>query len=223
MLFRLPLIFSLLLCGPLVAKTVRYEVRDPAQRDLIQVTSDIPLEKMVAVSSAVGGWFEIDPEKLMDNARGELLSDVRTFDSQNSSRNDFLKDRVWQAQEGPTLSFTINKMLHVSKARLSEGQPVAFRLEGLLKYRGQSKVTSVLGKLTAIKQTEGTIAHRGPGNLLRVSANFDLDLTQFGFTTAEIVKARLARYLQVSVDFVASDSPWTPVAGPVNPNAQTSK
>ncbi len=223
MLFRLQLISSLLFCGVLVAKSVRYEVRDPAQRDLIQVISDTPLEKMVAVSSAVGGWFEIDPDKLMDNAKGELLSDVRTFDSQNSSRNDFLKDRVWQAQEGPTLSFTINKMLHVSKPRLSEGQPVAFRLEGLLRYRGQSKVTSVLGKLTAIKQTEATIAHRGPGNLLRVSANFDLDLTQFGFTNAEITKARLARYLQVSVDFVASDSPWTPVAGPVNPNATPAK
>lgn len=215
----------LLLCfsSVSIAKLVRYEVRDPAQRDLIQVTSDIPLEKMVGVSSAIGGWFEIDPERLIEGARGELLSDVRTFDSGNSSRNDFLKDKVWQAQEGPTLSFTVNKMLHVSKPRLSEGQPVAFRLEGLLKYRGQAKTTSVLGKLTSIKQTDSTIAHRGPGNLLRVSANFDLDLTQFGFTVAEITKARMARYLQISVDFVASDSPWTPVAGPVNPNAQPAK
>jgi hypothetical protein len=59
--------------------------------------------------------------------------------------------------------------------------------------------------------------------LLRVSANFDLDLTQFGFTSAEITKARLARYLQVSVDFVASDSPWTPVAGPVQPSPAPAK
>lgn len=223
MLYRISFIFLLCFGDPLLGKPIRFEVRDPAQRDVIQVTSDIPLEKMVAVSTAIGGWFEIDPDKLMDNAKGELLSDVRTFDSYNSSRNDFLKDRVWQAQEGPTLSFTINKMLHVSKARLSEGQPVAFRLEGLLKYRGQSKVTSVLGKITSIKQTDATIAHRGPGNLLRVSANFDLDLSQFGFTLAEVSKARMARYLQVSVDFVASDSPWTPVAGPVNPNAQPAK
>jgi len=210
-------IFTLGLSLPASAKPIRFEVRDPAQRDLIQVTSDIPLEKMVAISSAVGGWFEIDPDKLSDVVKGELQSDVRNFDSGNSSRNDFLRDKVWMAPEGPGIVFVPQKMLHVSKARLGEGQPVAFRVEGLLKYRGLSKVISVLGKMTYQKQSEATAAHRGPGNLIRVSANFDLDLTQFGFSTPEIGKARLSRYLQVSTDFVASDTQWVTAVPVVNP------
>lgn len=196
------------------AKPVKYDVRDPAQRDLIQVTSDIPLEKVVALSSAVVGWFELDPDKLNDGIKGELQSDVRTFDSGNASRNDFLKDKVWQASEGPALTFIPQRFLHLSRNKLVDGQPVAFRMEGMLKYRGLSKTLSALGKMTLIKQSEASVSHRGPGNFIRVSANFDLDLTQFGFAVTDINKARLSRYLQIESSFLGSDLPWTTLMAP---------
>lgn len=213
MYFRVGLLVSLL-APYLWAKPTRFEVRDPAQRDVISVISDIPMEKVIGLSSSLAGWIELDPEKLSDPVKGELTSDARTFDTGNSSRNDFLRDKVWNAPEGPAITFIPHKFLHISKGRFTNGQAVSFRLEGTLKYRGTSKQLTVLGKATWMKQTEATVAHRGPGNLLRVAANFDLDLSQFGFNIAEIQKGRLARYLQVGIDFVATDVTWTPTPAP---------
>ena len=204
--FSLPLSFLLVvMAAPLVGKMTRFEIRDAAQRDVVQFNSDTALEKVAGLSSGIAGWMEIDPELDSQGVRGEFEVDVRTFDTGNPLRNDYLKEKFLNAAEFPLATYTLNKLLRSDKMRLLDQQPVVLRVEGSLKFKGVIKSQPVLLKLTYFKNSEQTKQRLG-GNLLRIASNFDLDLNLFGIVIPESLRFRLSRFLQINVDVVGSDA-----------------
>lgn len=188
------------------AKAARFEVRDAAQRDVVQFISDTPLEKVVGVSTGIVGWTELDPEAIGSGVKGEFEVDLRTFDTGNSLRNEILRDKFFQTAEFPSAVFTVSRLIRSDKSRLIDGQPTVMRVEGKLRVKGVTKSQAVLLKVTYFKSSETTRQRLG-GNLLRVSCNFDLDLGSFGIPLPDAVRARVSQFVQVAVDVVGSDNP----------------
>ena len=199
----LALVFS---CVAAFSKTVRYDMRDAGLRNVVQAVSDAPLEKMIALSGSPAGWIELDPERLTDGIRGEFEIDVRTFSTGLDPRDEKVRDAWLGSSEHPTAGFQIAKVLGLSKAKLTDGQPVVARLEGQLRLRGVARNQPVLAKLTYVKESDVT-RQRLPGNLLRVSATFDLDTGLFNLPIPEPFRNRLSRYIQVAADLVGTDRP----------------
>ena len=190
----------------MAAKTERFDMRDGALRNLVQFVSDALLEKTVGLSNGVSGWMELDPEKLATGMRGEWEVDVRTFDTEIEPRNEHIRDKVLLAPEFPLATFTLQKVLSVSKPRLFDLQPVAVRLEGILKVKGIAVTQTILMKLTYLPESAETI-RRLPGNLLKVNATFDVDTAQFNITIPEPFKGRFSRFIQVTADVMGTDRP----------------
>jgi polyisoprenoid-binding protein YceI len=200
--------FLISLILPLVAfaKSTRFDFRDAGSRNVIEFVSDGTLEKIVGLSTSFSGWMELDPERLSDSFKGEFEVDVRTFTTGIESRNDQMKEKFLNAGEFPVAVFTVTRLVSISRAKLGDQQPITAKLEGILKMKGMQKIQSILAKFVYFKESELTKQRLG-GNLLKVSANFDLDLSQFNVSLPDNQRARLTRFLQMSVDAVGSDQP----------------
>jgi polyisoprenoid-binding protein YceI len=210
---RLFILLAILLAGvPVQARTTRFDFRDVGLRNLIHFVSDAPLEKILGISNFVSGWIELDPDHLGDNARGEFQVDVRTFETGIDSRNDQLRDKVFDAAEFPIAVFTVQKILNVSQPRLGAGQPISARIQGLMKIKGVSHPQDILVKLLLLGQTEVT-KQRLAGNLLKLSASFDVDTSQYNLTVPDAFRERFSKFVQVEVDAIGTDSlPMVPLA-----------
>ena len=204
---------AIAICGALLVtsslyaednRAVRFDMRDGGLRNLVQFTSDAPLEKVVGVSNTLAGWLTLDPERLQDGIRGEFEADVRTFETGMPSRNEQLRDVILNASAHPVATFKIDRVVATSKPRLVEGAPTLVRLEGSLKIRGVTRPQLVIAKLSYFRESP-TTRQRLPGNLLKVSATLDVDTEQFQITMPAGFQALMARYVQITVDMVGSD------------------
>ena len=198
-------LLSILLAMPVVAKPTRFEFRDAGLRNLIHFVSDMPLEKILGISNFVSGWLELDPENLSDAAQGEFQVDVRTFETGIDARNDQLRDKVFAASEFPIATFTVQKVLSVSKSRLGVNQSVSARVQGVMKIKGVAHAQDMLVKLLYLKETP-TSRQRLAGNLIKLSASFDVDLTQYNLTIPDPFRERFSKYVQVEVDALGTDN-----------------
>ncbi len=216
------ILFASAFCQLTLAKATRFEVRDAAQRDSIQVVSEAQLEKIVAVNSSVLGWLEVDPEQPRQGVKGEYEVDLRGFVTGNPSRDTFLRDKLLNSGEFPTAKFVISKPLSFAATRLLDQQPTVVRMEGTFSIKGQNRVQPILVKLTYFKQSDKT-GSRLSGNLIRISSSFDLDLANFGIIIPDGMKFRVAKVVQVNIDLIGNDGlvPFiTPVtAGPASAGA----
>lgn len=203
------LLVALVLPLVALAKPTRFDMRDGGLRNLVEFVSDALLEKTVGISNAVTGWIELDPDKVGDGIKGEFEVDVRTFETGIEPRNEAVRDKMLLAPEFPIATFTLSKVMSVSKPKLAEGQPVIARVDGTLKAKGIQKPVPVNLKLVYLKESDVT-RQRLPGNLLKVSATFDVDTALFGITVPDAFKSRFARFIQVSADVVGSDRPPAP-------------
>jgi len=195
----------MLACPAAVARTVRFDMRDAVERNLVQFISDAPLEKTVGLSHSFGGWLELDPERLNDGIKGEFEVDVRTFHTGIDLKDDQVRDRFLGGSEYPIATYTITRLSSTSGPKLKEGQPVTARVEGTLQARGVSRPQPILLKLVYFRESELT-HQRLSGNLVKMSATFDIDSGQFNVNVPDNLRSRVARFVQVMVDAVGTDS-----------------
>lgn len=200
---RLLLVLCLLPLS-LAAKVTRYDMRDVGGRNVIEFICDAPLEKTIGLSTFLSGWLELDPDHLAAGVKGAFTTDLRTFQTGIELRNELFREKWIGAAEFPEASFQVNRMLMTSASKLTEGEPVELRVDGLFKLRGISHPQAILIKLVSYRDSVLTRT-RLPGNLLKVSASFDVDSAQYGVTIPDNLKARFTRFVQVSLDLVGSD------------------
>jgi len=186
-------------------KATRFLVKDAAQRDTVLFVSETPLEKTVGLSSAIAGWIELDPENIPEGIKGEFEVDLRTFDTGNPLRNEQMRERFLNTSEFPVATYSISRLLGSPKNKLMEQQPVVARVEGVFKIKGVPKPQNASLKMTYFKQSE-TTRQRLSGNLLRISSQFNIDILAFNIAIHDLLRGRLAKFLQVSVDVVGTDT-----------------
>ncbi|MCB0416828.1 MAG: YceI family protein, partial [Bdellovibrionales bacterium] len=88
----------------------RFEVRDAAQRDIVQFTSDAPLEKVLGVNSSLRGWIAVDPNNLSKGVQGEFEVDMRTFDTGMLLRNEHFRTQFLETNQYPFSTFKIDRL-----------------------------------------------------------------------------------------------------------------
>ena len=196
----------------LFAKATRFDFRDVGGRNLVSFVSDALLEKTVGLSSSVGGWIEVDLENLAGPIKGELFMDTRTFQTLIDSRNELVREKL--AAENPLATFIPLKVKKSSKKILNDREAMTLQMEGTLSIRGVSLPQNVEAKLTYLKETEVT-KRRLLGNLLKVSARFEIDPAQFQVTVAPIQQPFFASKIQLTVDLFGSDLSPSPSLGDV--------
>ncbi len=203
--------FAASAAGGALAKPTRFEVKDAAFRNVIQFSSDAPLEKVVATSHFVTGWVEIDPQNLKGAFKGEWEVDMRGFEMGPDSRQVKLRETLLSTAEFPGASFKADKLTEASANELAAGKSVTARVSGTLVVRGVARRQEMAVKATYFPETDWTKKRLG-GNLLKMSTTFDLTLSDVKFTIPDVLSGLLAPTLKVAVDAMGTDQ--LPVATP---------
>ncbi len=194
-------ILSIYCAFPLWA--ARFEMKDLAQRNLVMVISDATMERTVAVSHFVSGWIEVSPDNV-ENISGEFELDVRTLETGLELKNLQIRDQLLSSSEFPIAKASFNVALANQKIKLLNGKPHTLKAEVTVKIQQVTKTVPVQLKLTHFKESEES-RQRLTGNLLKVSANWDLDLAAFGISIPSKYSALIAKSVQISADLVGTD------------------
>ncbi len=200
----LGLLLFLLPCLTLQAKVARFDLRDVGSRNLVAFVSDALLERTVGISSTIAGWLELDPEKLNDGIRGEIEIDFRNFQTGIDQRNQMIREKLFVTPEFPIASLFPGKVVSVAKTRLIASVPTELKSEVAFKWRGVTHVQILPFKIVYLPQSEIT-KQRLPGNLIRLSSTFDLDLGAFNIQIPENLAPRFSRMVGMTIDVVGSD------------------
>jgi polyisoprenoid-binding protein YceI len=200
-------VLSLLCCFlsfSALAKPSRFLVKDAAYRNLVYWVSDAPLEKTLGVSHFISGWVELDPQNLKAGIKGEWEVDVRSFEMGTESKTAKLREALFAAADFPGISFKAERFVESPEAEFAPGKTLTGKVLGTLVARGQALRREVSIKASYFPESELS-KKRLSGNLLKVSAVFEVPITLLKVVLPDALVSLVAPVIAVHVDFVATD------------------
>jgi len=186
-------------------QTFRTLPRD--DRNLVQFTSDAPLEKVVGKTHDISGTLALDLSNLMATTNGTFEVDLRTLDTDNRLRNEHMREDHLETDKYPKATFTLRKFLSADRDRLVSGGSADVMAEGELLLHGISKVYQIPVRLRYQRSDAATENRLGgnKGDLLEVKAAFVVKLADHQIRRPELLFMRLAEEQNVEVSFAMTD------------------
>jgi hypothetical protein len=201
MILRLFLILSFAISA--WADPLRFQIKDLTQRNLMAFISEAPLEKMIAQCHLLRGWIELDPQSLELGIKGELELDVRSCETGSGIRDLLLQEKIWEVKNYPTANVTIKKWVKETKGSLSEKSDQSHLVALSINYHDKAVTLEAPLKLTYFGESEKTRS-RLPGNLLRISSELVLPLSEVGISIPDELKSTLSSKVAVVFDAVGT-------------------
>ncbi len=165
--------------------------------------SNAPLEDIVGVSNQLEAVATIDLNNIQ-NSKGKVTVDLNKVKTGIDLRDEHLRSDTWlNTAEYPNAIFELNKISGASS--LKDGQKADVKLHGSFTVHGVTKDIVADGELTYFKESDRT-KNRIAGNLLKVSAEFDIKLSDYGIEIPSMVVGKVDEVIKVSTNFVASDA-----------------
>jgi polyisoprenoid-binding protein YceI len=180
------------------AKRVR--LSDAVGKNQMTWMSDAPLEQIKGTAEGVAGTLTLDPRNL-STLRGTISAQVGTMKSGNATRDGHLTGAQWlDAAKHPTITFTVSS---VSGIKVS-GNKATGTATGAFAMHGVTKTISVPFQLTYIDESAKT-RERAPGDLVMLTANFDIALADFGVAGAKgIIGSKVGEKIHVTAQVFGS-------------------
>ena len=197
-----------ILCAqPAPAGGVReFKVDDAWGRDSVQFRTTAPLEDIIGTTNQVTGVLKADPKNLMGpgtSARIEVkLASLKT----GIETRDGHVAKALGAEKNPMALFTLEKIKSASAPALENNVPVDVVGEGIFELNGVRKKMEVAARLTFVPR--GTPFNQmRPGNFVRLTAEFDVRLGDFGVErTGQVLPLQVGETAHVTVAVLASDA-----------------
>jgi len=165
--------------------------------------SNAPLEDIVGVSNQIEAIAMIDINNL-SNSKGKVTVDLSNLKTGIDLRDEHLRSDMWlNTAKFPNAVFMLNKISGTSK--LEDGKKANVKLHGTFTVHGVTKEIVANGEITYFKESNQT-KNRIAGNLLKVNANFDIKLSDYGIEIPSMVVGKVDENIKVSTNFVGTDS-----------------
>jgi len=165
--------------------------------------SNAPLEDIVGVSNEVEAVAMINPMDL-SHAMGKVSVNLNVLKTGIDLRDEHLRGEMWlNTAKFPNAEFKLNRISGASS--LTDSKPTNVKLHGTFTVHGVTKDLVADAKLTYFKESERTKGKMA-GNLLKVKANFEIKLGDYGVMIPKMVVGKLDENIKVSVAFVATDA-----------------
>lgn len=174
----------------------------------IQFVSDAPLETITGVTTRVTGNLTVDPAQL-SSARGNVSVQVASLRTGNDTRDEHLRGDHWlDAGQFPAATFAVTAI--EGAASLTANQPAELRVRGRFTIHGVTKNVVATARVRWMPITDELRRTPGiTGDVLRIRASFNVQLTDFGVSVPQIVRLKVANEIAVNVDLRAIAQPST--------------
>lgn len=177
-------------------------------KNVVEFTSDAPMEKIVGKTSDITGTLELNLDDLLSTTVGTFIVDLKTLDTGIAMRNGHMRENYLETGQFPNATFTLARFISADKSSLAPGETVKAVAEGEFKIHGIGKPYQIPVKLyyaQSDKSTEGRLGG-SKGNLLSVSAEFTVKLADHQIKRPELLFMKLAEEQKIEVNFAMTDS-----------------
>ncbi|MBU2494338.1 MAG: YceI family protein [Bacteroidetes bacterium] len=175
------------------------------ERNQAVFESNAPLEDIVGVSNKLSADVSIDLSDISNNPNGYVKVELAELKTGIDLRDRHLRSANWLDTDNyPFAEFVLTGISQASSKVLEDGTEVTASASGNLSIHGVTKKITAQIKLTFFKESDKTKS-RIAGNLLRVSADFNIKLSDYNISIPSMVAGKVDENIKVSANFVASD------------------
>ena len=202
------LITGLLLSGSVLAEVKTFKTVPGDAKNVIEFTSDAPMEKIVGKTSNIAGTLDLNLAELPATTNGTFTVDLKTLDTGIGLRNEHMRDNHLETGEFPDATFTLTRLISSDKTALLPGETANAVAEGEFTIHGVNKVYQIPVKLYYAKTNKAAESRLGgsKGDLLSVSAEFTVKLSDHQIKRPELLFLKLADDQKIEVSFAMTDA-----------------
>jgi len=208
---RVFLFAGLTVCGFALARPEpggvrQFAVDDAWGRDTVQFKTTAPMEDIIGTSNQVTGFLKADLKNLTGPATSARIEvNVASFKTGIDMR-DGAVSKALGAAKNPVATFTLEKINSASAAALEPNAPVDVVAEGAFELKGVRKSIEVPARITYVPKG-GPFSQMRPGNFVRLTAQFDFKLADYGVERyGPVLPLQVGDTAHVTVTVLASDA-----------------
>jgi polyisoprenoid-binding protein YceI len=191
---------------PAAAGVREFTVDDAWGRDTVQFRTTAPVEDIVGTSNEVTGYLKADPKNLTGPATAARLEVVLNTIKTGIEMRDGHVAKALGADASPVAIFTLDKIKSASPNSLEPNVPSEVHAEGTLDLKGVRKKVDVTARLTYVPGG-GPFNQMRPGNFVKLIADFDVRLADFGVERkGSVLPLQVGETAHVTVTALASDA-----------------
>src|SRR3989304_7373535 len=178
-----------------------FSFKDDKGRNQATFFSTTPLEDVNGLTTEIDGEVTFSIADLINTLTGKIIIPVSSLKTGVKKRDADLQGSGWlDADEYPNITFTIKKCLSVKNLADNKLQ---VKIAGDFMVHGVSKEITTDVMIIYLDENEQTIK-RKPGDLLGVTSNFTITLSDFDIDNIVLGK-RVSDEIKIGVNFVGSD------------------
>lgn len=175
-----------------------FHLTDLSLRNLLQATSKASLETVSVQIPVFEGEVFLDKTFKLEG-----LIDTRSISSSSKIRDQIVLHQILEVARFPEIKVVATGNLPAS-FNFDSSEPVEVPVQIAVDYRAKKQTFKAPFRIQYFKENEST-QHRLPGNLMKLSADFEVDLSSFGVQIPEKWKSLFHPQVQVAFDAVASE------------------
>lgn len=187
---------------------------DPYDRDVITIVSDAPLEYMVTRTQEVRGAVDINPANVLDAPQAKFELDVDKLSTGQPVRDEHMRGEGWlESTRYPRITFELASVKSPTvPLALEPGRALPIDVIGKLTIRDRTVEVPAAIKVTLLPADETTV-QRLPGDILKLEAEFDFYLSDFGVTIPAPAALKVNNRQHVTARILASTERVVPREG----------
>lgn len=168
----------------------------------IQFVSDATLETITGVTSNVTGTLHIDPANVA-GATGRVAVRTDSIRTGIDLRDEHLRSDTWlNAARFPEIVFQLSRI--EGATALAPNQTVNATVRGRFTLHGVTRDVTARAQLRYVPVTDDMRTNHITGDTVRVQANFQVRMSDYGVSIPSIVQLKVSNEIDVNVTLRAS-------------------
>ncbi len=179
-----------------------FNLRDSTGRNQAVFYSEAPYENVTGLANDVWGNISFDAEDFRSTLKGEIYISTASIKTGIKLRDEQLQSLMWlNSEKYPVVSFRI---LEVKSIDVIEDNHINAVVTGEFTLCGRTKLIYASAKIKLIQETPFTKKIR-EGNLINISAKFDINLSDFKVNNA-FIGDRVSDKILITANLIGSDA-----------------
>jgi polyisoprenoid-binding protein YceI len=187
----------------LAGEPAKFYVNDELKRDIVTFTSKAPLETVVGKTGEIAGFIEVDTGDITGTAKAAFEVDLASLKTGIGMRDGHMRDQYLEVEKYPKAVFVLKQVKNAGSNAFQNNSPVELTLLGDFTVHGVTKEIEIPATAIYMKESEDTRV-RLPGDLLHVTATFDVYLSDHNIKRPQFVILKLDDRQRIDLDFFAS-------------------
>lgn len=179
----------------------KFLISERVKGNQIQFTSNAPLEDIQGTAAKIDGVVTFNLSDFAGTIKAKISVPVNSMNTGIELRNKHMMSANWlDEQKYPLVSFELSSVSNIKQ--LADNR-LSFNVSGVFTLHGVSKEISASAEAVYLTESEQT-AQRGPGDLIGISADFNLKLSDFKVQNS-IIGNKVAENIKVKIFLVGSN------------------